>query len=112
MTVEDRIEHRMHELREKAHDLADAAALRYNLDGARKAVIATAMKEAERRGVTAVSGQEREAYASEQYQQWLTGSTEAVRNHERLRLEFKVIELRFEAWRTLEATKRAEMMLT
>ena len=112
MTVEDRIEHRMQELREKARDLADASALRYHLDHARKPTLATAMKNAERQGVTAVSGQERDAYASAEYDKWLTGSTEAVRNHERLRLEFKVIELRFEAWRTLEATKRAEMRLT
>ena len=112
MTFEDRVEGRMHELREKARELADAAALRHNLDHARKAVLATAMKDAERNGVTAVSGQERDALASAEYEKWLRGSTEAVRNHERLRLEFKVIELRFEAWRTLEATKRAEMRLT
>ena len=108
---EDRIEQRMHELRATARDLADAAALRYNLEHSRKSVVAMAMKTAEKHGAKTAAAQEREAFASAEYQQWLAGSTEAVRNHERLRLEWKVIELRFEHWRTRQATKRAEMSL-
>ena len=110
--MSDPIESRLIELREKARELADAQALRYNLDNAKKAIIATAMKTAESKGHKAVSAQEREALASAEYQTWLLGSTEAVRNHERLRLEWKVIEFRFESWRTLQATKRAEMSYT
>lgn len=111
-TYEDAIEARMHELRSRAREMADAAALRYNLDHARKSVVALAMKSAEKHGATSGVAQEREAYASAEYQQWLAGSTEAVRNHERLRLEWEVMRLRFEAWRTRQATRRAEMSLT
>jgi hypothetical protein len=106
-----KIEHRMQELREKAGELANAQAMRYQLDHARKAVLAISMKSAEKYGHKSVAAQEREAYASAEYDQWLHGSTEAVRRHERLRLEFKVIELRFEAWRTMQSTRRAEMNL-
>ena len=108
---ESKIEHRMQELREKAGKLANAQAMRYQLDHSRKAVLAMAMKTAEQHGHKSVAAQEREAYASAEYRQWLDGSTEAVRNHERLRLEFKVIELRAEIWRTMQATRRAEMTL-
>ena len=111
MSNEDRIEQRMHELRLKARELADAAALRYQLDHSRKSIVALAMKTAEAHGAKTAAAQERDALASAEYQQWLAGSTEAVRNHERHRLEWKVIELRFEHWRTRQATKRAEMSL-
>ena len=110
--LEDRIEGRLDELRRLGKDLADAAALRFQLEHARKAVIATAMKTAEAKGHTTAAAQEREAYASAEYDTWLRGATEAVREHERLRLEWSVIDKRFEAWRTLEATKRAEMQFT
>ena len=112
MTVEDRIEERMHELRTKARELAAASALRYQLDNSKKSTLALAMKTAEQNGFKTVAAQEREAYASIEYKTWLTGSVEAVRNHEQLRLEFELIKLRFEAWRTRQATKRAEMQLT
>ncbi len=101
----------MHELRVQAGALADAAALRHQLENSRKSVLAIAMKEAEKNGHSSVAAQDREAHASAAYQAWLEGSTEAVRNHERLRLEFELIKVRFEMWRTRQATKRAEMTL-
>jgi hypothetical protein len=111
MTHEDRIEERMHELRLKARELSDAAANRYQLENSKKSTLALAMKTAETNGYKTVASQEREAYASAEYKTWLVGATEAVRTHERLRLEFDLIKLRFEAWRTRQATKRAEMQL-
>jgi len=108
---EDHIEYRMHELRTQARDLADAAAQRFQLENSRKAVLAMAMKTAEKNGHKSAAAQEREAYASAEYQTWLSGATEAVRNHERLRLEFELVRVRFEVWRTKQATKRAEMTL-
>ena len=110
-THEDIVEERMHELRTKAREMSDAAAMRYHLDHSRKSVLALAMKTAEEHGAKSVAAQEREAYASAEYERWLNGAVEAVRNHERLRLEFDLIKLRFEAWRTRQATRRAEMKL-
>jgi hypothetical protein len=101
----------MHDLRVQAGELADAAATRYQLENARKAVLAVAMKEAEKAGHKSAAAQEREAYASAEYQAWLSGATEAVRTHERLRLEFELVRVRFEIWRTKQATRRAEMTL-
>jgi len=110
-TWEDLVESRLQELRVKARDLADASALRYQLENARKSVIALAMKTAELHGAKTAAQQERDAYASSEYETWLRGATEAVRRHEQLRLEFELVRLRVEVWRTREATKRAEMTL-
>jgi hypothetical protein len=109
---DDRIEARMIELRDKGHELANAAAQRYSLDHARKAVIALAMKTAEQKGVKTAAAQERDALASAEYETWRRGATEAVREHERLRMEWEVVKLRFEHWRTTQATRRAEMQYT
>jgi hypothetical protein len=100
------------ELDKKVQFLADAAATRHNLEHARKSVIAMAMKAAENRGHKHGVAQEREAYASTEYGEWLAGSTEAVRNHEKARLEWEVLKIRFEYWRSKEATRREEMKLT
>ena len=110
-TWEDLVEERLHELRVKIRDLADASALRYQLDNARKSVLAVAMKTAETRGAKTAAQQERDAYASDEYATWLRGSTEAVRRHEQLRLEHDLVKLRVEVWRTREASKRAEMTM-
>lgn len=110
-TWEDVVEERLHELRVKTRDLADAAALRYQLENARKSVLAVAMKTAEGRGAKTAAHQERDAYASDEYATWLRGATEAVRRHEQLRLEFELVRLRVEVWRTRESTKRAEMTM-
>lgn len=98
----------MHELRTQARQLADAAALRFQLENGKKSVVALAMKTAECHGAKTAAQQERDAYASTEYETWLRGATEAVRNHERLRLEWELIRIRFEAWRTKEASERAE----
>jgi len=108
MSEED-IERRMRELDLQATEFANAAALRFNLEHAKKSIIAIEMKAAEKLGITSAVKQEREAYASVTYKQWIDGTAEAVRNHERLRMEWEVTKLRFERWRTDQATRRAEM---
>ena len=110
--LEDRIEGRLDELRRLGKDLADARALRFHLEHSRKAVIAMAMKTAESKGHTTAAAQEREAYASAEYDTWLRGATEAVREAERLGLEWDVIDKRFRAWQSVQATERAEMQFT
>lgn len=107
----DAMERRFEELEKLGLELAEAAAERYNMEHARKAVVNMAMKDAEAAGVTSLGGQEREAYASIAYKHWREGAKQAVLKHEKLRLQFEVVKLRFEYWRTTQATRRAEMNL-
>ena len=59
----------------------------------------------------AVAKQEREAYADPEYIEFLKGLKAAVDKSMSLRFKIKVIEMKFESWRTKQATNRAEMNL-
>ena len=99
-------------MRELAHDYAEAEAKRVYLAEFRKSKKAMLMKEAEvaSPGLSAAA-QEREAYANQEYQDLLKGLEVATEVALRVRWELKVIETRFESWRTKQATARAEMQL-
>lgn len=99
-------------MRELAHDYAEAEAKRVYLTEFRKSKKALLMKEAEAAnpGMSAAA-QERDAYANKEYQDLLKGLEVATEIALRVRWELKVIETRFESWRTKNANKRAEMNL-
>ena len=99
-TVEDRLEHALHEMEMMVDPLADAKAKLASLDNSTKSVIAVAMKDAQRGGHSAVSAQEREARASDALRVHLDGLTEAVRDYERKRLRYDVKKLKWETWRS------------
>jgi hypothetical protein len=111
-TYEDRIEHRLHEYREKRMQLGEARTRCREADNQKKRVIAIAMKIAEQRGHKTIAAQEREAYASESYGKWSDEDVAAFLERERLQAEIDVIELKWETWRTRRADRRAEMKLT
>jgi hypothetical protein len=99
-------------MRELAHDYAEAEAKRVYLTEFRKSKKAILMKEAETAnpGMSAAA-QERDAYANQEYQDLLKGLEVATEVALRVKWELKVIETRFESWRTKNANKRAEMQM-
>lgn len=77
----------------------------------RKSKKAQLMRAAEKRGVNSAAMQEREAYASDDYIQHLDAMH--VANETALALKWKLegMRIKFEYWRTRQATRRAEMTL-
>jgi hypothetical protein len=86
--------------------LAKAKAHLHAMTKSEKAIIAREQKLAESKGVGGVTAQEREAYASGRYEDWIKESSEAVEDYEIKRLQYETKKARFEAWRTRVATER------
>lgn len=93
-----------------ATEFAQAESDRVHLAEFRKSKKALLMKDAERKspGISAAA-QEREAYAHIEYQELLEGLKDATQKALYAKFMLKQFEMRFEAWRTKESTKRAEM---
>jgi len=108
---QSQLEQRFAELSDISRNYAEAAAQYEQLCEYRKVLKARLMQEAEQAKFKTVALQEREAYASEEYETHLTAIHASRESMERLRWELKTIEIRFEAWRTRKATERAEMNL-
>lgn len=104
------LEKRFHELREQARSCAKAKAEVDYLEEFKKSKLAILMKRYEIDYPTAAA-QEREARADKEYIELLEGLRIAREEYERLRWELEIAKLRFEAWRTKQATNRAEMQL-
>lgn len=99
-----------HEMGQLAAAYAKAEADRVYLSEFRKSKKALLMKAAEvAQPGLAVSAQEREAYAHPEYLEILEGLQAATETALFARFKLKQFEMRFEAWRTKESTKRAEM---
>jgi len=111
-SYEDWREERLEAARQHAAELAAAVARRANLENVKHAVVAMAQIDAERQGFHTVSAQAREAHSSDEYREWCEAHAAAVEEAERLRLEWRVIEMEFEYWRTTRADRRAEMQMT
>ncbi len=54
-----------------------------------------------------LGAQEREAYASEEYRSHCEKLDEAVAKRALLKTEYALIQMKFEAWRSMQATNRA-----
>jgi hypothetical protein len=102
------IERLMHEYREKIKEYASAKARRTYIEEFRKSKFAILMREADRLGFKTAAAQEREAYSSEEYVEFLDGLQEAVEAEERLRYDLRAIEMEAEVWRTRRADERFE----
>lgn len=89
-----------------AGKFAKAKAERVYLEEFRKSKKAILMKEAEISGVTAVNGQEREAYANEEYRQLIDALSVAVETEEKLKWQMLGAQLRVDIWRTEQANNR------
>lgn len=95
-------------IRDNAPAYAQAKAQRVYLENFRKSKKALVMREAELRGHKTAAIQEREAYADPGYIEILEALRAATEEEERLRWLIVGAEAKIEAWRTIEATKRAE----
>lgn len=85
-----------------------AKAKRIYLEEFKKSKMAILMKDAEMSGAKTSAAQERDAYANQDYQEFLKGLAVAVQEEERLRYEMKSLEMEMEVWRTLRADERME----
>ena len=61
---------------------------------------------------SSLGGQEREAYASQEYQDLCGAIGQATQNMEELRWKLEAAKMRFEAWRSTEASNRQIERLT
>lgn len=93
-------------IRDKAPNIAEAKAHRVLLEEHRKIIKARLMKEAEQDGVTAIAAQEREAYASKDYELHIKGLAAAVERESRLHALMTAATVKIDAWRTQEASNR------
>ena len=95
-----------------AGEYASAEAERVYLTEFRKSKKAILMKDAEcRKPGLSAAAQEREAYASPEYQQLIEGLKWATEKALGCKFKLRQWEMRFEGWRTKQASKRAEMSL-
>jgi hypothetical protein len=91
---------------------AEAEANRIYLLEYRKSLKAILMSQAEADAPgMALQKQERFAYSHKDYLELLKGIKAAVYESAKLRHQIKVMDTRFETWRTKQATLRAEMNL-
>ena len=96
-------------IRDKSVEYAKAKSDRVLLEQFRKSKKAMLMQEAGTQGMKAGHEREAYAYAHDDYVEILKGLSVAVEKEETLRYQIKAAELRFEMWRTQEASNRAEM---
>jgi hypothetical protein len=69
------------------------------------------MTNAEAKGVKSVGAQEREAYASAIYKEWIQERVDASLDLDRAQLEVDILEKKWDAWREKAWNRRAEMKL-
>ena len=101
-----------HKKYEAAKVFAKAKADRIYLTEFRKSKKAILMAEvAARKPESKVNQQERDAYAHPEYLQLLEGLKVAVENEELARNKLEIISMKFDEWRSKEATAREEMKL-
>ena len=92
-----------------APKFAKAKAERIYIEEYRKSLKAILMK---RSMESAIGGQEREAYASQEYIELLNGLKDAVEIEEKLRWDMVAAQARIEVWRSQEASNRAQEKFT
>jgi putative hemolysin len=102
------IERILDEYRNLAAEYSKARATRTYIEEFKKSRFAILMKEAEKQGFKTAAAQEREAYASQDYIEFLDNLRTAVESEERLRYQMKSIEMQAEVWRTSRADERFE----
>lgn len=95
-------------IRDNAPALAKARAERVYMEEFRKTQKALSMKAAESRGISAISAQERDAYADPAYQAHLVALMEAVEAEQTLYWKMVAEQAAIEAWRSIEASRRME----
>ena len=100
------------QLEKVTQEFAEAEANRLYLMEFRKSKKAILMAEAERKDSSMpIAKQERYAYSHPEYLELLDGLKVAIERAVLLRHKIQVINMRFEQWRSKQATTRAEMQI-
>jgi hypothetical protein len=100
------------QLEQVTQEFAEAEANRLYLMEFRKSKKAILMAEAERKDSSMpIAKQERYAYSHPEYLELLDGLKVAIERAVLLRHKIQVINMRFEQWRSKQATTRAEMQI-
>ena len=81
------------------------------LEDFKKSKIAMLMKQAQSEGINTASGQEREAYAHDDYVALLKSIETATESESKERFLLRSLELEIEIWRTQQANERQERKL-
>lgn len=102
-------EKRRLDLLEKQKTHAKYKSKRVALEQYRKTVKARLMKEALASGITSVQAQEREAYASEEFEEVIDGLELSTRIETELYWELKLFDVEVQVWRTMQANKRNDI---
>jgi hypothetical protein len=105
------LEKRFHEIDELCEECSVATGQHTQLEAYKSCLKAKLMQEAERRGVTSISGQERDAYAHPDYIAFTVALGAAHEKKTSLEFKIKNIYERIRVWQTSESTRRAEMSL-
>jgi hypothetical protein len=101
----------LYDAEQKAKQFAQAESNRVYLEEFKKSKLAILMKEYQQQGFGAISAQEREARANNEYIELLKGLTEATKKSMQLKYELRVIEWKVMLHQTKQADRRAEMKL-
>jgi hypothetical protein len=83
--------------------LSDAEGALAGLEGSKNSIKSIMMKKS---GEQSLGGQEREAYASKEFQDHNQKIAETTSTKALLKLEFAIAQMKFEAWRSEQATNR------
>lgn len=102
------IEQLLNNYRKLGVPYGQAKAKRVYLEEYKKSLLALLMKDAERKGVSSVTGQERDALSRNEYLDHLSALEVAVEDEESKRFEIRRIEMEIEVWRTNQANERME----
>lgn len=107
--TEDQIEKRMRELRKRGKEFAEAMYDYTRLEKSEKSILAILMKKYQTQGVQTTAAQERDARADPEYMELINGLAAARQKLEEIRWERDMAELAIELYRSLEASRRAEV---
>jgi hypothetical protein len=104
----EKIEQLLVEFRDAGDNYSTAKAHLVYLEDFKKSKIAILMKTAQKLGIQTASGQEREAYAHEEYMELLEAIKTATESESKLKFLLRKIEMEIEVWRTTQANERME----
>jgi hypothetical protein len=104
-------EARFAEFEKLGQEWAEAKAQSGYMDEWKKIVLSREMKLAEKMGSTSAAAQERDARASQAYKDAVDAAHVADERALVLGMKIKAMEMKFEHWRSIQATRRAEIQL-
>jgi hypothetical protein len=106
---EEIVERRLQQLRALGREYAKAKAECIKIEEGKKSVLAVLMKRYAAKGFESAAAQEREARADPEYRETIEALATAVEIAEAARWQLEVAKLGVDMYRTLEASRRAEL---